>query len=561
MVLFLPSVVFLLIIPNLSEPLELPRSIALIAFTLGYVVINPQSLKLQNKILALPLLIPILYLISALMNDQNLLNAFFGGYKRNFGILIYLATAIIFIIISNSKDTDTLKLFKYSLFPVGVFTIIYSYIQILNFDFFIWGEPDRVVLTLGNSNYAASYIAILLPTFLYGITKFNNNLVRVLFGLGFLTIAYSGIQTKSFQFFVVSSVSIISFLTIYYFYLIKKINRVSKILITTFSFGTIIFVLNKYRSLFNEFTSADDRLAQQRAGLEMFRDNPLFGVGVDNMQRFMPLYMRPEDIRREGVDIVADKSHNVIVDHLANGGIFVGTVYLLFLLLIFYFIKSLLKQNPNRNLDLALPSSIFIGYVVQLFINTDSIANLPIPYICMGLISSYYFRSKTSGAQLTKSSIGNKTKQITALLLLLIFIPLSIRLLTADAEFKNILNNKYNTSEKIIDILNLWSYPTPTELVTIKYISNLENCPLVDKLSSRLLEVNSSSGQAWFAKSICADAANDQLSALRFVDKALEFHPLNARYLYAKYQLEKFLGLESDLSSTLIKLKSLGITI
>ena len=107
----------------------------------------------------------------------------------------------------------------------------------------------------------------------------------------------------------------------------------------------------------------------------MFRDNPLFGVGVDNMQRFMPLYMRPEDIRREGVDIVADKSHNVIVDHLANGGIFVGTVYLLFLLLIFYFIKSLLKQNPNRNLDLALPSSIFIGYVVQLFINTDSIAN------------------------------------------------------------------------------------------------------------------------------------------------------------------------------------------
>jgi O-antigen ligase len=561
MVLLLPVVIFLLIVPNLSEPLELPRSIALLVFTLGYAAIYPRSLKLQNKILILPLLIPILYIFSAILNDQNFLNAFFGEYKRNFGILTYTAVAILFIIISNSKNIDTFKLFKFSLMPIVVLIILYSYIQIFNLDFLIWGEPDRVVLTLGNSNYAASYIAILLPTFLYGITKFKDNLVRVFLALGFVAMVYSGVQTKSFQFFVVSFISILSYFIIYYYSSINKISRVFKILLANFGFLVIFFTLDKFRNTFIEFTSADDRLAQQRAGLAMFKENFLFGVGADNLQKYMPLYMQPDDIRREGIDIVADKTHNAVVDHFANGGVFVGTVYLFFLLMIFYFIRALLKNGPNRNLDLALPVSIFIGYFAQLFINTDSIANLPIPYICMGLISSFYFRAKLSDVKIIKGSSGNNLRRLIALILMFIFLPLSIRFLSVDVEVKNILENKYNSGEKIISVLNSWPYPRPTELILVKYISNLENCPMVDKISARLLEVNSLSGQAWFAKSICADAAKDQKSAYRFVLNALEFHPVNARYLYAKYQLEKFLGLEYDARTTLSKLKSLGISV
>jgi hypothetical protein len=177
----------------------------------------------------------------------------------------------------------------------------------------------------------------------------------------------------------------------------------------------------------------------------------------------------------------------------------------------------------------------------------------------MGLISSYYLQQKNSSAQSIKGSVAIKTQRISALILLLIVIPLSSRLLSTDYQVRKVLNNEYNTGEQIVTILNLWPYPRPTELVIVKYINNLENCKLVNDLSSRLLEVNSRSGQAWFAKSICADAINDQVSALKFVNKAIEFHPLNVRYLIAKYQLEKFLDIESDSSATLFKLKSLGV--
>jgi O-antigen ligase len=559
MVLHIPIILFLLIVPNLSEPLELPRSLALILLTLIIAVTTPIGLRPRSKILYLPFLVPIFYFISAVVNEQNLLNALFGGYKRNFGILTYIAVAVIFLIVSNSRNYNSTQLFKYTLLPISILIIIYSIIQILKIDYFIWGETDRVVLTLGNSNYAASYIAILLPTCLYGIVNFRNNIFRFFLGLCFFALIYCGLQTKSFQFLVVAFVTIISFLVINYFNFINKIKNTQKLVIILSSILVFLILLNNFRNLLNELTSADDRLAQQRAGLDMFMDHPLFGVGVDNLQKFMPMYIRPEDIRREGIDIVADKTHNVLVDHLANGGLFTGTAYILFLGLIFYFIGSILKHSPKGNLNLALPASIFIGYVFQLFINTDSIVNLPIPYICMGLISSYYLQQKNSSAQSIKGSVAIKTQRISALILLLIVIPLSSRLLSTDYQVRKVLNNEYNTGEQIVTILNLWPYPRPTELVIVKYINNLENCKLVNDLSSRLLEVNSRSGQAWFAKSICADAINDQVSALKFVNKAIEFHPLNVRYLIAKYQLEKFLDIESDSSATLFKLKSLGV--
>jgi hypothetical protein len=304
----------------------------------------------------------------------------------------------------------------------------------------------------------------------------------------------------------------------------------------------------------NDFTSADDRLSQQRAGLEMFTDNILFGVGVDRLQEYMPLYTRAEDIRREGGDIVADKSHNAFVDHLANGGIFTGISYTLFILIIFYFIMKLLKSGEKFNVNLALPSSIFVGYVSQLFINTDSILNMIVPYISMGLIGGFYLNLQANQSVshvATKKLIIIRLLSIIALILTL---PLSVRIIVTDVQVRNIMNSKYMDGDKIIEILRMWPNPRPTELVMIKYVQDLKNCPFVDRVSGRLLEVDPRSGQAWFVKSLCADAYDDQVTSLSYVKKAIEFQPVNVRYLDVQYQLEKFLGYEVEAAKTLTRI-------
>ena len=116
MILYLPVLLYLIVIPQMNEGLELPRSIIFILFCLVYLVINPKSFFIPKKILFLTLLIPIIYLINIFFTGQNILQALFGAYKRNFGILTHLAIFIIFIVDMNSKLINSNKLFKNKLF-------------------------------------------------------------------------------------------------------------------------------------------------------------------------------------------------------------------------------------------------------------------------------------------------------------------------------------------------------------------------------------------------------------------------------------------------------------
>lgn len=541
----------------MNEAVELPRSVALIIFALLYVIAKPKSLAVKNKLFYLPFLMPIIYLVSSFFNNQNILSALFGGYKRNFGILTYLAVAIIFVITLNLRLKDSSKFFKISLLPLSILSIIYSFIQLSGSDFLLWGEQDRVVLTIGNSNFAASYIAILLPSLLYGVATSRGKSFKSLYLALFFLLFYCGIQTKSFQFYVMALISISVFMFVLLYHLFIKINLLLRTAGLVTILSALFYVVINYRDVLNDFTSADDRLSQQRAGLEMFTDNILFGVGVDRLQEYMPLYIRAEDIRREGGDIVSDKTHNAFVDHLANGGIFSGVSYTLFILIIFYFIMKLLKSGEKYNVNLALPSSIFVGYVSQLFINTDSILNLIVPYISMGLIGGFYLNSQSEISTSLTATKKLLFVRIAAIISLILTLPLSVRIIVTDVQVRNIMNSKYMDGDKIIEILRMWPNSRPTELVMIKYVQDLKNCPFVDRVSGRLLEVDPRSGQAWFVKSLCADAYNDQVSSLNFVKKAIKFQPVNTRYLDVQYQLEKFLGYDVDAAKTLSRINSI----
>lgn len=557
MIFYLPVILFFLLVPIMNEAVELPRSVALIIFTLLYVIAKPKSLAVKNKLFYLPFLMPITYLVSSFFNNQNVLSALFGGYKRNFGILTYLAVAIIFVITLNLRLKDSSKFFKISLLPLSILSIIYSFIQLSGSDFLLWGEQNRVVLTIGNSNFAASYIAILLPSLLYGVATSRGKSFKSLHLALFFLLFYCGIQTKSFQFYVMALISISVFMFVSLYHLFIKINLLLRTAGLVTILSALFYVVINYRDVLNDFTSADDRLSQQRAGLEMFTDNILFGVGVDNLQDYMPLYIRAEDIRREGGDIVSDKTHNAFVDHLANGGIFSGISYTLFILMIFYFIMKLLKSGEKYNVNLALPSSIFVGYVSQLFINTDSILNLIVPYISMGLIGGFYLNSQSEISTSLTATKKLLFVRIAAIISLILTLPLSVRIIVTDVQVRNIMNSKYMDGDKIIEILRMWPNPRPTELVMIKYVQDLKNCPFVDRVSGRLLEVDPRSGQAWFVKSLCADAYNDQVSSLNFVKKAIKFQPVNTRYLDVQYQLEKFLGYDVDAAKTLSRINSI----
>ena len=108
--------------------------------------------------------------------------------------------------------------------------------------------------------------------------------------------------------------------------------------------------------------------------------------------------------------------------------------------------------------------------------------------------------------------------------------------------------------------MNNWPYPRATEQVMVELAQNLENCALLEDVTDRLLRVNQRSSEAWFVKAVCVDFKGDQRLALSHIKNAVKLHPMNVRYLDAKYQLEKALSLEIEARDTLKIIKYIGIS-
>jgi hypothetical protein len=571
-ILYLPVLLYLIVVPQINDGLELPRSIVLILFCLAYLVAKPNKLIVNNKFILLPLLIPLIYIVNIFLNEQNIYQALFGGYKRNFGIITHIAIALIYIISINSKNIDSNLLFKKSLFPLIGLSLIYSIIQITGNDFLIWSETDRVLLTLGNSNFAAVYLAILLPGCIFGLTrKSNSALLKSTFFLLFILLINIGMQTKSFQFRVLALTVILVYFLIYYYENLLKIP----IKLRAISFGLVMFLIGgliyQYRNLLNNYTSADDRLSTQIIGLKMFKDNFLTGVGVENFYSFAQLYIKPEDVRREGADRFLDKSHNSFIDHFANGGFFVGIVYFLFLFSIFFFLYRLLKINYKLKEELPLLGSIFICYITQLFFNTDSILIMIVPYIVMGIITKLYFEAfkhnsglkhTSSNSLLLKIDIKYYLRfiRIISLILFIVITSLGQKIIQTDYEYKQILVGQVSNGNQIMNTLYQWPYVRPMEQVMVKFAQNLENCIFLEGITDRILSVDSRSSEAWFVKAVCADSQGKRELALKYTEESLNLHPLNIRYLNAKYQLEKSLELDLEAKATLKLIELIGVT-
>jgi O-antigen ligase len=522
-------------------------------------MMQTKGMQGNNRIIYLVLLIPFFMAISGIVNGQGLPELLFGKQGRNFGVLLYLSLAIIYLFVASAKSQSGEKLLKFSLLLLITFSIFYGLIQISGNDFLIWGESDRVVLTLGNSNFAAGFIALLLPGIFYSIATYKEFAIRVILILSLILLFFLGMKTISFQFYVLFFVSVTTFYLVYKYHVILRLSITLKSIIVFTVLSVASFVLIRFRETLVEYTSADDRLSMQKAGVEIFKDHLIFGVGPDNMNTYMPRYVTIEDVVREGNYFVPDRTHNIILDHFVNGGILTGTSYLGFVILIFVFIFKQLSRNAETNLNLAFPTSIYVTYTIQGFFNTDSILNMVVPYIAMGLISSNYLKQKANS---TPNSASENSKWLikvaTAVfaIILAVFIPRNVM---GELGTKKIISSNSTTEEYILQTINKWPDRGNIERVLVAITQNLKNCPVSVKVADRLLEVDKRSGQAWFAKAICEDASGNQVQALAFLNNAIEFQPINPKYLQPKYQIQIFLGMNAEAEETKKLIESLKL--
>ena len=568
MLLLISPVLFISVGWFLHDPVGLLSSAVLIIWLLAAVVFTKQFNWRQSKLFLAPLLIPVGYLISAIINNQSASSLLLGGYQRNLGLATLFALSLLFVLVTNTKY-EAKKFIDYGFLTLLIIANFYGYLQYFDMDPLPWKNPfNAVTLTLGNPNFAGALFGMLSVIAFAKAIYAKAAAIRASYLFLFSSTIFLGIQSKSLQSPLLIIVSILVFLYINSF---SKVSRLFKFIryssISIFSL-TIFALISIFG--FNGFSQIKDRLFFQgsipqrldywRTGLNIWQDNFLFGVGADQFQRYAALYRTPEQIIRDGDLVIPDKSHNVFIDHLANGGLIAGMLWLIMVSSVFFILFKIIRSSIKYQVEISILASIWTTYVVQSLISPDQIVLAVIGYSSAGLIVGIYLKQKDLVSGNTKLKENPfLIRAAFALILTMTFVIYSLVLAT-NRDAKEILDGKEVDSEAYIAVIDAWPNPKVTELIGFIRVNDPNNCTQTNIIADKLIKIDDRSSQGWFMKAVCASANPDLTSAISYVDNSLKFDPLNPFYLISKAKLEIAANQLDNAADTVAKVKSIKPT-
>ena len=525
----------------------------------GMLLVRGKTWK-KNWFLWIPFAIVVGYLISAMVNLQGLASLYLGGYQRNFGVATWLALALVFLI--GAKGEVKLRGYLDWILPgVLIAGLGYGLVQFMDKDPLPWTNPYKAVsLTLGNPNFAGAFFGI-LSVIAFSRIFFGKGVSQKVFGvLLFGSTVFISLKTNSLQSPLLIVGGVVVFTLLSNLESKNGLGRVAK-----FSSGSVLgaafigvlvlfagsgsWLATAREKLFFQGSVAQ-RLDYWRTGFEIWKDHPIFGVGTDQFQRYAALYRTPEQVKRDGVFVIPDKSHNVLIDHFANGGLFVGLLWIAFVFSVFYMLIKAIRNDEKVQVrrDLALLGTMWSTYVLQALISPDQIVLSLIGYSSAGLIAGIYLKDAS-----TFKLDPFMVRAVTAFALVL-FVGISGKALVANADAKKVLAGEITGVAPILKVIDSWPNAKTTELIGIQEINKPNNCEFANQISDRLLKYDDRSAQGWYMKAICDNSALNFSKAVQDINNSVKFDPINPSYLVGKAKLEIAASRIADAKVTIAKI-------
>ena len=124
-----------------------------------------------------------------------------------------------------------------------------------------------------------------------------------------------------------------------------------------------------------------------RAGLEMFKSEPLTGIGVDRYGAYFKEFRESTYPLNYGFTITSSNAHNVPIQIFATAGMFAGVLYLALMAFIFYQgIKTIRKVDSEKKLLIGGIVSAWLAFQAQSIISIDNIGISIWGWILSGII-------------------------------------------------------------------------------------------------------------------------------------------------------------------------------
>lgn len=338
---------------------------------------NPLGRNSQEFIPTIVILSFILSLLVSTFLTDVFIVGLIGDTQRRNGFLAYLCLSIIFLYSTRTiRFINVLRIYKVAIL-IGLVLSVYGLMQINGKDFIKWSNPyNAMISTLGNPNFASATLAILSLLALYGIFLKNFPTIYRLLGITFIVISlFDIVSSDSRQGLLVIFFSLLVYVSLYLYHKNRKIGFFVIFLSVVIGALAVAGMLQKgpLTSLLYK-DSVSVRGYYWRAGIEMFKSDPLTGVGVDRYGAYFKEFREVGYPLKYGFEITSSNAHNTFIQLFATAGIFVGTLYLILVGYVLFSGIKLLRTSNSEDQKIALGMiSAWIGFQAQSLISIDNI--------------------------------------------------------------------------------------------------------------------------------------------------------------------------------------------
>jgi O-antigen ligase len=429
----IPGFLFLItlaISPGLSvDPINVPKFLILTVLgviSIGLVLPNLKFSKNMDHDRFILILMVGLFssglVVAFLSGETSWKEQFFGVYGRNTGFVTYVSLAFIFLALVIFFSKELLSKSIMTLVICGSLSSIYGLLQFLDLDPVAWtNQYSPIIGFLGNPNFQSSFIgmasvALFDRLFRYEVGKLQKGLVVAGLFLNLFIVVKSDSLQGLLVFLLGTSIVLLGHLS----RLANKVYfRSLTLVVVIFGILASMGLLQKgpFASVLYQ-PSVTFRGDYWRAGLRMFRENLLNGLGLDSFGSFYRQYRDSVATLRRGPEMTTNAAHNVVIDLAANGGLLLVVPYILLMFFtIWLFIRALRVDSQDKS-ALILVFSLWLCYQAQSLISINLVSLATWGWVFMGLtvgLSLYMLREKVAVPEkVAKVKANSSSEEVSA---------------------------------------------------------------------------------------------------------------------------------------------------
>jgi O-antigen ligase len=365
---------------NLEDPINLPKMFVLVLFAAAVLGLVSQSLlqtlvsnsRSQKLIIGLLGLLTFCLFISTLATDVRF-TAIFGEFHRNNGFLSYLSMIVMMAAASVAFGPKSAEKYFKFYSAVGILTAIYGLMQSLGQDPVNWViEYNPVITTLGNPNFTSGLLGLsgIATFYLLLVSKSVNN--KLVFGSGLILTVFTLVKSGSIQGLVGFAIGVLVILLAKAWTVNKKFGQFGLVAAVLGALPVVLAALNigPLASKIYQGTLRN-RLDYWNAAIGMFKDHPIFGVGIDRFGEYYRQYAVQNQVVQGQV---TDNAHSIYMQLLATGGLVLFIPYIL--LIAYVTIRGFRLLISSKDLAKVQVAAIFGIWLATITVNLVTVDNL-----------------------------------------------------------------------------------------------------------------------------------------------------------------------------------------